>query len=491
MRSCAVRALAVIGTAGLLIAFPSNSMAAFADDEVTKQLEDMQRELESLRSDNAAMKTEINRLHEQVGDGWMTQERADEIRGLVADVLADADTRASLLQGGQTAGWNEHFFLASPDGRFKLQLEGQLQIRFVLNLKDGPSDSTQYGFENTRTKLTFRGHVFSPDTTYLIRGNFSREQFNLTAPQGFPAVQAGGTVDHGGVFQLQDAWIRQQINQELSVRVGQFKLPFTREELVSSEHQLMVERSLVNISQNLGRSQGVEFDYYTDLWSLSFAVSDGGHDQIGGFGTIATTVPENSPALARQAEFAITGRGQWLVAGSWDQFEDFTSRQGEQFGLLVGLAAHWQVNEYGVTAFGRDEEYWFAGTGDVSIEFGGLNAFASFTYDYVDNAGIGIVEVFGFVVQGGFYIMPKIELAARFEYGRLTLDTGANFSNLYLVTLGANYYIDGHDLKWSTDIGFGISHIENTWDADIAGWQADAPTFEPQIVVRTQIQLLF
>lgn len=485
------RAIQAIVASGLFAILAAPCVVHADDTDVEKRLEAMQQEIERLRDDNSSMKNEIERLHSQVGPDWMTQARADEIRGLVADVLADADTRASLLQGGQTAGWNEHFFLASPDGRFKLQLEGQMQIRFVLNWKDGPGDGTVYGFENTRTKLTFRGHVFSPDTTYLIRGNFSREQIALSAATGGPAISPGGATDHGGIFQLQDAWIQQQINQELSVRVGQFKLPFTREELVSSQYQLLVERSLVNISQNLGRSQGVQLDYYTDLWSLSLAVSDAAHDQIGGFGTIAQTVPENTPALTRLAEFAITGRGQWLVAGTWEQFEDFTSPPDEQFGLMLGAAGHWQKNQFGVVSGTRDEEYWYAVTGDVSIEWGGINAFASFTWDYVDNAGIGIVEVYGAVVQAGIYVTPKLELVGRFEYGRLTLDANANFSNLYLATIGANYYIDGHDLKLSADVGFAISHIENTWDADIAGWVADTPGHEPQVVVRTQLQLLF
>jgi len=470
----------------LPVASVSSVHADDGEDSFQKRLEQMQREIESLRKDNSSMKSEIDRLQSQVGTDWLTQQRADEIRGLVADVLADADTRASLLQGSQFAGWNEHFFLASPDGRFKLQLEGQLQIRFVWNRQKGPGDGTRYGFENTRTKLTFRGHVFSPDTTYLIRGNFSREQLTTTNP--------GGSTDHGGVFQLQDAWIQQQLTHEWSIRAGQFKLPFTREELVSSERQLMVERSLINNSENLGRSQGVQIDYYGDIYSISFAVSDGGHDQLGGFGTIAGTVPENTTALTLLSEYAFTGRVQWLIAGTWEQFSDFTSPIGETFGMMLGVAGHYQVNQYGTAAFARDEEQWMAYTVDLSMEWGGMNGFISWTHHYVDSgqvAGSGIVNVYGIVAQGGFYVTPKLELVGRFEAGRLTLDGNFNFSNLYLLTVGANYYFDGHDLKLSTDIGFSFSHIENVWDSDIAGWIVDAPGHEPQIVIRTQLQLLF
>ena len=52
------------------------------------------------------------------GDNWMTEERAEEVRSLVRDVLADADTRASLLQSGMTAGYDDGFMIGSTDGNF-------------------------------------------------------------------------------------------------------------------------------------------------------------------------------------------------------------------------------------------------------------------------------------------------------------------------------------------------------------------------------------
>ena len=62
---------------------------------------------------------------------------------------------------------------------------------------------------------------------------------------------------------------------------------------------------------------------------------------------------------------------------------------------------------------------------------------------------------------------------------------------MHVIEFGANYYLDGHDLKWSTDIGFGISKIDLPWDSDLAGWRNDVDGAEPQIVFKTQFQLLF
>ncbi|MCI0677253.1 MAG: septum formation initiator family protein, partial [Phycisphaerales bacterium] len=75
------------------------------DDPVQAQLRQMQEQLEALRNENQTMKGEIDELRAATNEDWLTEARADEIRGLVSEVLSDADTRASLLQDGLMAGW--------------------------------------------------------------------------------------------------------------------------------------------------------------------------------------------------------------------------------------------------------------------------------------------------------------------------------------------------------------------------------------------------
>ena len=46
----------------------------------------------------------------------------------------------------------------------------------------------------------------------------------------------------------------------------------------------------------------------------------------------------------RGIEWALTGRVEWLAAGNWDQFQDFSGWRGGEFGLLVGGAIHARNN---------------------------------------------------------------------------------------------------------------------------------------------------
>ena len=437
-------------------------------DELLRRIRELEETGDRRQRELEHQQQEIDELRQQVGDNWLTERRAEEIRNLVSDVLADADTRSTLMQDGMTAGWSEQFFLASGDGRFKLQVGGQQQFRYIWNFHD-QSDKYRAGFENARTKITLRGHVISRDLTYLIRGNFARS---------------------GGTFVLEDAWLRYHLTNEWNVRFGQFKLPFSREELISSARQLAVERSLVNESLNLGRSQGIELAYADEANRLSIAFSDAGQDQVGGFNLVGTNA-QNTPALAEDTEFAITTRYEYLAAGNWGQFDDFTSPVDEEFGLLLGVGAHYQQDEFtGGFSFGRNEERWFAWTFDVSAEWGGANAFASFFHHYIDDPSFGAVNVYGMVGQAGVYLTPKFELFTRFEWGTFNIKV-ADFHDLYLITFGGNYYFDGHDIKLSADIGVGIYAIESPWNSDLAGWRTDANSAEPQVVIRTQFQLLF
>jgi hypothetical protein len=87
------------------------------------------------------------------------------------------------------------------------------------------------------------------------------------------------------------------------------------------------------------------------------------------------------------------------------------------------------------------------------------------------------------------YFTEKLEGYARVEWGWVS--SNFDFPDLWVLTLGGNYYFDGQDIKLSADIGFGFTQVSSAWDSNIAGWRLDSPGAEPQIVFRTQLQLLF
>lgn len=491
-----IRILAAV----VLLGIPA-TVACGADDDtqtLKDQLRQMTERLESLEKQNTALQGEVAALKEESGEQWLTEQRAAQIRSLVSDVLADADQRASLQSSGMTAGWSDGFFLSSPDGRFLLRVSGLMQFRWMYNHADSvpAGDLTGRdisGFENSRTQLTFRGHVFDRSLTYMVRGNFSRTgggSYSGELPR-----QSGEF--SGGDFQLFDAWMRYAFNDEFSIRAGQFKLPFTRETLVYSANLLTVERSLIDFVTSMGYSQGVEAEYRSDWFGFMGAFSDGGTDNLAGplgtNGPFLGTIAPNTSWLLREAEWAATARAEFLLAGNWEQFRQFTSPMGDPFGMMLGVAG--TVQRGRTPAFLNQPlhpEFWGV-TGDVSVAFGGASLFASVTYESVeyDSDTFNGWEIFGVVVQGSVYLASKWELFGRYEFGMMTGDDDApDVDDLFLATIGLNWYIDGQDVKFTVDGGFGQQSIAASWSAIPAGYRALTPATN-QFVVRTQFQLQF
>jgi hypothetical protein len=445
------------------------------DPSVQQQIEAMRRELERVQQDNRSMRGEIDSLRALNDDQWLTEQRANEIKALVHDVLADADTRASMQDAGMTAGWNEHFFLGSGDGRFLLVFEGLQQIRFIMNHHDA-EDRWRHGFENARTQLTFRGHVFDEDIEYLVRGEFARS--GLTSDQ-FSETPGQQT--------LLDAWVRYVFTDKWALRFGEFKMPFNREFLVADSELLAVERSLVSEVFSIRRSQGIELQYADAVNRWSAAFSDGATSSITGSRV-------NTPWSLVDTEWAVSTRYERLLAGTWQQFASMTSPRGDEFGLLAGIGFHAEQGESGIVTGVRDEMRIASVTADISAEWGGANLMAAAYYTYADFPATSFGEVFdlyGVVVQGGVYVAPKWEIFLRGEYGVIETDAPDFQQDLQVVTAGFNYYLDGQDLKWTTDISVAFNEVQQAFASDLAGFRIDGENQDPQIVIRTQFQLLF
>lgn len=399
---------------------------------------------------------------------------ADEVRAIVAEMLSDAETRSSLLQAGGGAGHDgKGFVLASADNNFRLNVSGQIQFRYIANFRDdgddNATDTYEGSFQTRRTKLIFQGHVFEPELFYKVQGAFDRS---------------------GGDFGLEEAFMGYDFGNGWKFRGGQFKLPFMREELVSSARQLLVDRSVVNEAFNQDFSQGIEASYEAENFRAAVAFSDG-------FGSRNTDLEEDP------ADWAFTARVEVLFAGDWDQFKDFTSGQGSEFGFMLGGAANYE----GSPNFpGSEDSKTFSWTIDASAEFDGFNLFAAFVGDHLDADSGGNVDNYGYVVQGGVYLSEDFELFGRWEQFLLDDDVFSN-DDFKSIAVGFNYYIYGHaakftmDVVWYFDETAGILGFTDANEEQQPGLISDStgkgigllssPVEDDQVAVRAQFQLLF
>lgn len=422
-------------------------MAPVQGDQIT----DMQAQIDGLRA-------ELSQVKADQGDNWLNERRAEEVKGLIMEVLSDADTRASLLNDGAVAGHDgKHFFVASADGAFALYLSGQVDFRYIWNNQDiSTGDEDEGGFQTRYMYLNFDGHVSSPKIKYH--------------------VQLGTDRSNGNVF-VQEYTISNQLNDNLTITAGEMKIPFLREEIIGTSKQLAVERSCVNEFFTLNYAEGVKLTYGQDNWAIDLMVSDGSNSGVSDFDQDT-------------AETAVTVRGDIALMGDLKQGREFTGWSGEAESLIVGAGLH---QEWGDGRNGGDSDY-TSWTADVSYKNGAFNAFGAYIGATIDpdEDTADDRDMTGAVVQAGYHIVPdKFEVFGRWEYIDGDID-GEDEFNAW--TAGINYYLNGQNIKFTADVVYLCDDLPtaNPFGADASSSCLGLITgTEDEMAVRTQFQLLF
>ena len=459
-----------------------------------------------VRAEMAAMKARIAELESRQNVNWLDERKAEQVKGLVREVLADADNRASLLQDGATAGHQgSNFFLASGDGSFLMKISGQIQLRHVANFRDddGSEDDSEFdeferGFEIRRAKIEFSGHVADPRIKYAVR---------ILVDRAYNGVYADKIT------------LGYDLTDTLYIWGGEDKAPFLREELISSSRQLAVERSLVNEVFTAGYVQGVGLIWKAhEQVKVQVMINDGfrsGEPDVAlwtqqGFDDDGDPVEDDFDLDVSKrfhedrSDFAVTARVDLLLSGEWSQWKDTSAWGGEETAVFLGGAFHWEEGETGDGFLNND---FYAWTVDGSIESNGLGLFIAFTGFHTDNESPAEeIDSYGLVVQGSYNINDKFEPFIRYEWIDLS-DVEDIFlsaeDELNILTFGFNHYFNKHDAKFTLDLVWALDPVPGSTTsfsgngglngASTSGlgllWDEDDE--DGQIAVRAQFQLLF
>lgn len=429
----------------------------------------------------AELKAELAAMKSQQGEEWLTEQRAADIRGIVQDVLADAETRTSLQSSGATAGYDNGFFISSADGNFRLNINGLMQFRWIMN---GASDqTTQWGFDVRRAQVTFSG-VFASEWRYNLQMQYG-SQWNLAAQPYASAINA--FLETGDINVL-DAYVERDVElggTSYTIRGGQFKAPFLREQLVSDGNQLGIDRSVLSYYFSQGYSTGLQLGYSADTLRFAVAFTNGqGTPADFNLGSYDTSW------LGNPTKYSFGGRVDYKMSGNWSDFDDFSSAPGSESGVMIGAAAFYQ--KYNANAFGGANNMKAYGvTADVTWNFGGASLFASFVWENLDpNAGSS-TNPWGFMVQGGYFLSDQAELFARYSYANAdsAAGIGSDRTKLSLISVGINYYM-ASNAKLTADFGYSLNEL-GTFALSGSGYRPDAAGQDGQYAIRTQLQLSF
>lgn len=372
-------------------------------------------------------------------------EDAPQNREKIGSEIVDA-----VFKHTPNVGYDSGFFIKSDDGNNLIKVRGFLAVRHMFNNRDGVDDEQVSGFEISRTRFGFMGHLIDGRWKYKIWTGDNVTGDNL----------------------LLDAWIQRDFGNGFSLTVGQFKLPFYREYLVSEVNLQFIERSLLSKAAAGGYTQGVRGDYLGDDLHLMLSINDGRS-------AINSSFHDDDN---RDAEVALTGRAEWKLAGEWAQQAAFDSFRGSAFAAFVGAALHYQ-EENGDPDDEPDEWCW---TVDALVKGDGWNVFVAGVGCESSSATKG--DFVGFIAQGGFFVTDRVELIGRYEWASSDLD---GVPNLSIASAGASVFFHRFNARFTGDVGYAFNPIDDRFDFKGAGYLVDTAGEDGQIVVRSQLQLLF
>jgi hypothetical protein len=312
-----------------------------------------------------------------------------------------------------------------------LSLRGQFLYSFSYQDKN----NWYQGFSIRRARLITDGFFLRKETKYYLQL----------------------TLLEGGPVSLRDLYIDLSYNM-WGVRLGQWKVPYNREEINSSFRLELVDRSMINEFFYLGRDIGIDFMVGPKNYRLHLATFTGAGRNI--------TVPRVSrnPLFVARAELAPVGKFVY------DQ-PNLKKEQLVNIGLSAALMDISQSEIEGGKIKGRADRSSFMKAIDAARIPGTLFAaegdlkvwwdIVGFETEFLYNGYKRDFSAFGLRVQPSI-VIDNLGIAARYSLLSVKKVPGGEFDvrgmkikgdnkTAHEITFGPSYYFKGHNLKVQLD----------------------------------------
>lgn len=150
-------------------------------------------------------------------------------------------------------GYDKGFYISHDNdkGSFKLKIGARVQSLLVADSTEGTnSRQDKWAFSVNRARLTFSGHVFTKKLEYKFQSDFGK-----------------------GFVTLKDFYLDAALTDTVWLRSGQWKRPFSRQQINSSGNLEMVDRAITDKQFRAGRDIGVAVhNGYEDSPDVEWAV---------------------------------------------------------------------------------------------------------------------------------------------------------------------------------------------------------------------------
>lgn len=333
----------------------------------------------------------------------------------------------------------------SKDGRFSLALS--LRFGFLYSLRhDAETGTIDNNVEIRRFRTVFSGNVFDPRIKYFLQLALAPREMDVR----------DGVVHATPVY---DAYLQFERLRDLTLRVGQYRVMYTRERNIADVNPLLIDRSLVNNEFNVDRDIGL------DLRSEDL----GGVKKLRYYAGIFLGDGRDLNKFTDPG-FLYVARVDVLPFGLFDDYEASDLWRHKKFRLSVsgGYAFHDRAKKdrgvLGVVPADGGTTNYHNTTADLLLKYAGWSLEAAYMWrrgarnpgGALDEFGVTIPadparNGHGWLIQTAFLI-PRTRLEPAFRYsGSRGLGTVTSLPDRDELGGGLNYYFFGHNLKLQVD----------------------------------------
>jgi hypothetical protein len=343
-------------------------------------------------------------------------------------------------------GYDKGFFLRSEDGKFSLKITGRVQPFYNMTRTEGPPKNYAHNFEVRRARLTLEGNIHTKKLLYKFQSDFGK---------GFVTLKDY----HADVEVADDVW----------VRVGQWKRPFSRQQINSSGRLEVTDRAITDKAFGGGRDIGIairnDYEKSPDLeWTVGVFNGTGDAAKITSTTEIdpmtmeaetTTGLPTNVP---KELKPAIVGR----VGINRGGMKGYSEADLEGGPLRWGAAASvWLEGD-----FDENDESNQKVQADYIVKTEGLSTTGG-VYFMTDQDGEGVADatnsLVGFHLQAGYMVVPKRwQVVGRYALVADLLADDTSARDQQEISVGGNYFGFGHDAKVAAAV-----RMIKTGDADL------------------------
>jgi phosphate-selective porin OprO and OprP len=337
-----------------------------------------------------------------------------------------------------------------------LEISNRVQGRYTQEFPDetitlpgtaNPGDS-KGSFRIRRAKFKLEGWFWippevapsprtMPKLSYEVQLNWAAVSANVGAQPG----NVGAILEDANI-----AWDPQGMGK-FRIVFGQYKVPFGRQQLISSGNQQFVDRSLVSDEFLRGRDIGVSVQ--GAVWSNKLEY------RVGMFNGNGLTRPSND-----NDRFQYNARLMWqpngnqvLAQRAWVSGALYSESDFESTTVpLYAFGLNYEHNDFHRTTTGNDLKSDAVGIDGV-FKYKGIFATGEYFWRERTPETGSTFNADGYYVQGGVMLNRMRTWEAAFRYGDREINSTIGNDDIFEVRGGISYYYRRHSLKFQMDFG--------------------------------------